>query len=246
MEQKNDYIPMDETRRPYPYEMREQGIRPVRPKRPKKTWRDFLTFTNFVILINVMVYIIVMQDKSPMDPGNGNLILEHGGQYVPAIRDDGEYYRLFTAMFLHFNIGHLVNNMITIFMFGNTMEPLLGKVRTALVYLLGGLGGSIASYLYYLNGTSYPVSAGASGAAYALIGGFLAMAMFDPRTRGRMNPWQIIFMVIICIGSQFTDSSIGNVAHFMGFLSGFAVAAVLYFIEHYKRKRQNEKTEFGR
>ena len=202
----------------------------------KHTWKDFLTASNLLILINVIVYIVVMRQKMPDDPQNILLIYKHGGLYVPAVQKLGEYYRFFTSMFLHFNFSHLLNNMFCLFVMGNMLEEQFGKLRLLAVYLLGGLGGSVGSYLNYLSMTSYPVSAGASGAVFALYGGVLAMVMFDKRVRGFLNPWRFIVLILITIVSQLSDKTIGNTAHFVGFLVGFLVACGIYLIDR-KTKR---------
>ncbi len=197
----------------------------------RHTIKDFLTCTNLLVLINVIVYIVVMRQKQPDDPHNVMLIYEHGGMFVPAVRDLGEYYRFLTAMFLHFSFSHLFNNMACLFMMGNILEEQLGKLRLLLVYLLGGLGGSIGSYLYYLSKADYPVSAGASGAVYAIFGGYLAMIMFDKRVHGLMSPWRFLIVVLVVILGQLSDSSIGNSAHFVGFIMGFLIAGCIYLID---------------
>lgn len=206
----------------------------------KHTWKDFLTASNLLILINVIVYIVVMRQKMPGDARNVLLIYEHGGLYVPAVQKLGEYYRFFTSMFLHFNFSHLLNNMFCLFVMGNMLEEQFGKLRLLAVYLLGGLGGSIGSYLNYLSMTDYPVSAGASGAVFALYGGVLAMVMFDKRVRGFLNPWKFIVLILLMIASQLSDKTIGNTAHFVGFLMGFFVACGIYLIDK-KTKRGTYK-----
>ena len=77
----------------------------------------------------------------------------------------GQSWRLFTAMFLHIGPIHLISNLIGLFWLGPIIEGHFGHFRFAVIYLLGGLLGSIASYAF-----SPALSAGASGAVFALLG----------------------------------------------------------------------------
>jgi rhomboid protease GluP len=55
---------------------------------------------------------------------------------------DGEYYRLFTAMFMHADDTHLISNAFSLYVFGRYVESVYGHWRFALIYFLGGLAGS--------------------------------------------------------------------------------------------------------
>lgn len=55
---------------------------------------------------------------------------DHGAVFAPAVIENGEYYRLFTSMFLHFDFSHLMNNMIMLGALGTTVEPELGSIKT--------------------------------------------------------------------------------------------------------------------
>ena len=73
-------------------------------------------------------------------------MIECGAAYPPLILENGEIYRLFTCMFLHFGIQHLGNNMLVLLFLGDCLERNVGKVRYFLVYLLGGFGANCLSY----------------------------------------------------------------------------------------------------
>ena len=87
---------------------------------------------------------------------------------INVLIQDGEYYRLFTSMFLHLNVTHLLFNGYALYVLGRDVEGLFGTARFAVIYFLGGLSGSLASFVF----TNAP-SVGASGAIFAIFGALM-------------------------------------------------------------------------
>lgn len=87
-----------------------------------------------LICLNVIVFLIV-------EFTGGSEDLEHmiacGAAYVPLIQQEHEYYRLFTCMFLHFGMEHLVDNMLALYFVGGHLERAVGKGRFLVLYLAG-------------------------------------------------------------------------------------------------------------
>ncbi len=77
----------------------------------------------------------------------------------------GQTWRLFTAMFIHIGVFHLLVNLYALYALGPLVEGYFGHARFLAIYLVGGLFGSLASYAF-----SDAVSAGASGAIFGLAG----------------------------------------------------------------------------
>ena len=101
-------------------------------------------------------------------------MLDCGAAYTPMIIEGGEYYRLFTCMFLHFGIEHLLNNMLVLFVLGSRLERVIGKIWNPLIiYIVGGLLGNVISVLVELKSMDFAVSAGASGAVFAVMGAMI-------------------------------------------------------------------------
>ena len=123
-----------------------------------------------LVVTNVIVFFLLTSQGMTED---GMFLLDHGAMYVPKIREDGEYFRLFTCMFLHFGFEHLMNNMITLAVIGWNLELEIGKFRFLLIYILSGLGGNLLSAFYDIWTAEYAVSAGASGAIFGVIGALL-------------------------------------------------------------------------
>ena len=82
--------------------------------------------TVVLILINVLVFIAVELTGTSQNAWH---VLDYGAAYTPYIVQNGEVYRLFTSMFLHFGIEHLVNYMLVLFVLGSRLEQVIGKLR---------------------------------------------------------------------------------------------------------------------
>ena len=100
-------------------------------------------------------------------------MLEHGACYTPYVLEHHEYYRLFTCMFLHFGIQHLIGNMLVLIFLGDTLEQTVGKIRYLIIYILGGLAGNLLSMYHSIQTQDFAVSAGASGAIFAVVGALI-------------------------------------------------------------------------
>ena len=94
-----------------------------------------------LILINVLIFIAVELTGTSQDAWH---VLNYGAAYTPYIVEKGEVYRLFTSMFLHFGIEHLVNNMLVLFVLGSRLEQVTGKIRFVLIYPLAGSGTAVS------------------------------------------------------------------------------------------------------
>ena len=147
------------------------------------------------------------------------------GALVPRlVVAEGEVYRLFTAMFLHGSLGHVFFNVYALFIVGRNLEPIFGRLRYSLIYLLGGLTGAALSLaLGGLDGASV----GASGAVFAI---FAAEAVhlyqhrgLYPQVRARLR--HMLFLVVINLFIGFAPGSrIDNWGHIGGMLAGALLA----------------------
>ena len=69
----------------------------------------------------------------------------YGAVFAPFVILGGEYYRLFTAMFLHFGVSHLANNMLVLLLLGEKMERALGHIKYLIFYLTSGVAANSIS-----------------------------------------------------------------------------------------------------
>ncbi len=136
----------------------------------------------------------------------------------------GEYWRLFTAIFVHANVLHYGFNAYALYIIGRDVERFSGPLRFTLVFLLAGLSGSVFSLLF-----NPSPSVGASGAIFGLIGA-LAVFLYRHRhifgERGRRNLQNVVIIAAInfLIGLQ---GGIDNWAHLGGLVGGLILGWVL-------------------
>jgi len=163
-------------------------------------------------------------------------MIEKGASYAPFIFEDGEYYRLFTSMFMHFDFEHLMSNMFSLLVIGRYLEPLVGKLRFLLIYILSGLGGNIISCWIEFAREDYAVSVGASGAVFGLMGALLCLVILNRGRIGTITKQGMYFMVAASLYSGFSSPSVDNVAHIGGLICGIWITAILCWNLYAKRR----------
>ena len=144
-----------------------------------KYWnaRQFTLVTYVLIAVNLLVFVYVMVDSPGSVAGDRGAdgyirlglsrdLLRY--DLVPGVPDGlpGQWYRLVTSGFLHYGLLHLAFNMYALWALGQTLEPMLGRTRFALVYFACLLGGSAGALLLQPHG----LHGGASGAVFGLFG----------------------------------------------------------------------------
>lgn len=149
---------------------------------------------------------------------------------------EGEWWRLFTPMFLHGGIMHLLFNMFSLFLFGPELERLTGKVRFITIYAVAGFAGTFATYL--LQPLDY-LHVGASGAIFGIFGAFGALLYYGRRALPQLR--QIILpIIVISIIMTFLTPNVNATAHIAGLIAGFLIG-LSYFhpkrIVSWKKKR---------
>lgn len=182
-----------------------------------------------MVLINVLAYAYL---SSRGDLSQSRYIISVGGMYPPLIVDKGEWWRLLTSTFLHFDLSHLSSNMLILYFLGKWVEEALGSGRFAGVYLGSGiLGAALSMYSCIVTGDMY-VSAGASGAIYGLMGSLAVLILLH---RGRFKGLSIQrmgFMLALCVYQSVTSMGIDTMGHLGGLISGMVLTMLLYGISY--------------
>ena len=206
------------------------------PDALERIFQGPINWMNLIIIgVNIIVFALM---EIFGDTDNITFMLKCGAAYTPWILD-GQWYRLFTSMFLHFGVSHLLNNMVLLLFLGDMLEEAAGKWRYLLIYLGGGLAGNIVSLLMDYRTGELVVSAGASGAVFAVIGGILVILI---KQRGKVENLtlpRLVFVIFLSIYHGFQSTGIDNAAHIGGLLGGIILAFFVY------RKKTPKRQTYG-
>jgi membrane associated rhomboid family serine protease len=133
----------------------------------------------------------------------------------------GEWWRLITAMFLHYGLLHILTNMWALWQLGRYLEAALGPARFVALYLIAGFGGNVVSYLF-----SAPNQESA-GASTAIFGLFLAAVVINRRLGLQIA--QLVPLLVVNLIITFTIPGISKTGHLGGLLVGGIVAVILAY-----------------
>lgn len=205
----------------------EHAYSPLRPQFfipiASPLWSRTLLAINLIVFVAMIVYGVLVFDD--WDGTTNPLVLTTFGMKVNDLVASGQTWRLFTAMFLHIGVLHLLSNLYALHMLGPLVEGYYGHARFLAIYLVGGLTGSVASYAF-----SPASSAGASGAIFALIG---ATTVYFLRyrdnfgARGRAIVQNMFLIIAINLIFGLSVAFIDNWGHIGGLLGGALLAWAL-------------------
>lgn len=183
-----------------------------------------VVITWLLLAINIIVWVL-MQLVGGFLNQDVDLLLRFGAMFGPLIAT-GEYWRFFTAMFLHAGIIHLFFNCFALFIFGRLVEGVYGYTRFTAIYLLAGLSGGVLSYMF--NRTA--IAVGASGAIFGILGALAAYFLVHRNTfgdMGRRNLTGLATIAAINLAIGLLIPNIDNWAHFGGLAGGFVMGLAL-------------------
>lgn len=189
--------------------------------------------TGVLVGVNVAVFIITALAGGGASLGitsaSANSSMYRHFEMVPFLAaQGGGLYRLLTSMFLHYGLLHIAFNMWALVYVGPPLEAVLGRLRFLVLYLLAGLGGSVATYLF---GSPYQASAGASGAIFGLFGAFFIIARHQ-----RRDTRVILILIAVNLAISFSVPGIDIRAHIGGLLTGALLAAALAYAPRGSRR----------
>jgi membrane associated rhomboid family serine protease len=180
--------------------------------------------TTALLAINVVAFVLQMIP--------GLYVTEWGVNYGP-LTLSGQYWRLFTAGFLHGNIIHIAVNMWCLWSLGRLSERLFGKWQTFIVYMLTGVGGALLSIAQ----SPDHAELGASGAVFGIVGAVMAGVKFGDldisagEKRAVFSSAVSFALLNFVLGfSQIGRGVFGtvdNMCHLGGFLSGLLLGLPL-------------------
>lgn len=175
-----------------------------------------MKITLFLVALNVSIFFYTL-------PNLDYFLTNYG--FNVSLFMSGRYYLLITAMFLHFNLSHLINNMLALLFLGGAVESRIGGLKYILVYLLAGIGGILPSFVLIFGYSPETIFAGASGA----ISGIIGVGIFVSPGKWTFFPFRIIpipFVVAAALwfllntSLLFVQDTVAYPAHLAGILTG--------------------------
>jgi membrane associated rhomboid family serine protease len=198
------------------------GVRaPRRTTGLRLAGRRWGTVTLSLIGVNVAMFLLTavltgLDGRAPLDNYRNGLFQQLA--QVPLFVDAGDWWRPFTAAFLHYGIVHLALNMLSLLVFGSELERQLGRARYLTVYLVSVIGGAAAIQLF---GNPFGQVAGASTAIYGLMGAFVVVLVHQRQDlRGLLTLLGINLVISFLPG-------VSLIGHLGGLVGGAAATAVL-------------------
>jgi rhomboid protease GluP len=189
-------------------------------------WRE-APVTVILMAINVIVFGIMAfasGDVMHLTPG---ISLDWGANFGPAT-EEGEWWRLLTAVFIHLSLLHVAINLWAIWDIGRLIEGILGAWRYILLFIGSGVVGNLISLALQ---NHQRISSGSSGAIFGLYGA-LIIFLWRQRTRIVLDEYRWIFAFaiafsVVMLSVGFFIPSIDNAAHGGGLLAGLVLGTLL-------------------
>ncbi|HEY1270884.1 MAG TPA: rhomboid family intramembrane serine protease [Terriglobales bacterium] len=211
----------------------------VMPTPWKKTEAFGGSFNNLFIAINVLVFAAMVMKGGSLSGGSGQQLIDWGSNFGPYTLG-GQPWRLITYMFLHGGILHIGMNMWCLWQLGQLAESLYGDWLYALLYLLAGIGGGLASILWH----PFTNTVGASGAVFGVEGALLAslklgeFSLPRPVISGLLKNIAIFSVYGLVFGA--ISPQVDNACHIGGFLVGLIIGTLVALVapdrEHVLRR----------
>ncbi|MEP6820910.1 MAG: rhomboid family intramembrane serine protease [Chthoniobacterales bacterium] len=179
-----------------------------------------------IIVLNLLMFLLEWIVGSTTDSSN---LLRLGALQPIAVLIQGEYWRLLTALFLHYGFAHLLVNLYALYVLGPNLESAIGSLRFAACYLIAGLGsGAGVLTLWRYGWTQSNLLVGASGAVMGVVGAWAGLLIWNhtlPMARRRLVT--IAAIVLIQTTFDFFTPQVSMAAHLCGFLAGLWIGLLL-------------------
>ncbi len=194
-------------------------LKDFRTGKDKDPYIPWVTYS--LIGINVVVFIIsVILSGSVMEISLD--VLEFLGAKDNILINQGQYYRLFTCMFLHAGLIHIALNMFSLNAIGPLVERVYGRKKYIFIYIISGIIASFSSYIF-----STGVAIGASGAIFGVLGAVLIFAFKMKSLIGRSFLTNVLMVILLNIMIGLSIPNVDNFAHMGGLISGILMSLIL-------------------
>ncbi|WP_330949398.1 rhomboid family intramembrane serine protease [Virgibacillus sp. MG-45] len=192
----------------------------IRTERSIKEFIHFYPIVSTLVIIHIVLWLIIDLLQLPI-----GIQIEQWGIGNNYFIAEGEYWRLFTPIFLHGDVMHMLFNSFSLVLFGPALEQMLGKGKFLVAYIGSGFAGNLGTYL--MNPDAFFFHLGASGAIFGLFGIYLFMVFFRKTLIDQANAQIVLTIFIIGLIMTFLRPGINQEAHIFGLIGGFALAPLL-------------------
>jgi len=192
--------------------------------RTERSVKEFLIkypIVSSIAIINLVLWFMVSFLKLPFALKLYDLGIGHNLSVLLL----NEYWRLFTPIFLHADLSHVVFNTFSLVLFGPALEKMIGKFKFISIYLITGIIGNIGTFIVDIQ--SITPHLGASGAIYGLFGVYIYIILFRKDLISKSDSQIIITILVLGLVMTFLRSNINISAHLFGFLGGFIIAPLV-------------------
>lgn len=176
--------------------------------------------TRALIIVNIIVFAIMALNGGTQNTEN---LVRFGAVFKPYIAA-GQWWRLFTAAFIHIGFMHILFNMYFLYQLGPTFEMLYGSRNFLIIYLVSGIIGNLVSFAFGSPGT---VSAGASTSLYGIFGLALGI-MLNYKNDAMLANFGASFLSVIAINVIYSliSPNVGILGHFGGLVGGLLLSGI--------------------
>lgn len=212
------------------YDYLEQRI----PEIQKKDVLFTFTPVNMIIVALNIIYfsVIILVNKGYYAVHDSDIMLKMGALSYETFTN-GAWYQIVTALFMHFGLSHLFNNMLLLVYAGCELEKRIGSLAYFVIYFMAGICGNAVSLWYYNHIGEAAVSAGASGAIFGVIGTLVVVLIMNRTQTDNLTPKRLLVMAFFTIYYGMTTMGVDNAAHIGGFISGIIGGFLLSKISQY-------------
>lgn len=189
-------------------------------------------FTVIVSIVQIVLLIWVLSiggfdspQNNPMLGPNVTVLLNAGAKWTPYIVQQGEWWRLISALFLHMGFVHLICNLILQLGFGWLLELRYGSIRYGILYMISGIGSILTSAIFL----PYLVTVGCSGSLM----GLTALYILDIIQEYKTTPYAKLLLIVSIVSVLVTFligliPIIDNFAHIGGFIFGLELSIIMF------------------
>jgi membrane associated rhomboid family serine protease len=212
-------------------ERAQQQGRPLAPAVPRpsmfgRTRTGVTTVVAILLVLNLAMFVA----QTALGGSTNPLTLHRLGALEPwSVLAKGEYWRLLTALFLHYGAAHLVVNMFALYFFGPTLEEALGSLRFAACYLLSGVGSCVEiATLWHFRLLELNQLVGASAAVMGIVGAWAGSLIRDrhvPHHRRTLR--SILIIIVVQVVYDALTPHVSMAAHLTGLATGFLLGLLL-------------------